>query len=382
MAVNSEQGGYKKVSEQRPPKRKAKYIVFGVEIILLAVMAAVLLLVMRSTEGDGPIMAQIPSEPESLAIAPEVQEMEENDDPVVSTMKGYWNIALFGIDANNKSELVKGGRSDSTMIASINLDTGDIKLVSVYRDTYLNTNPGVEGDYYAKCNHAYHIGGGETAIKMLNANLDMNIKDYVAIGYKGLIGVIDGLGGVYLDVDDTELKHINNYQYSICESMGLKTDSYTPVTKTGYQKLNGMQATAYCRIRYKAGNDFARAASQREVLLAIEEQVKQADLNTLTKVFEATMENVVTSLTKEDILSYLPDVANYKIVAEDGFPQEDMRGLAGMGGGKGSCVIPVSLESNVVWLHGFLFGDENYTVSSTVSEYSSHIQSDTASRLK
>ena len=259
------------------------------------------------------------------------------------------------------------------MIASINLDTGDIKLVSVYRDTYLNLGT----DYYWKCNSAYSYGGAEQAIKMLNMNLDMDITDFVAVGYKGLIHVIDGLGGVYIEVDSEELKHINNYQISIAAV--LKCD-YVPVTETGLQLLNGLQATAYCRIRQTKGDDFKRAARQREVIMAIEEQAKKADLATLTQVFNDCIGDVYTSIDSEDILALIGNIANYRIVEEDGFPQSSMRTTARMGA-KGDCVIPVDLESNVVWLHQFLFGDEDYKVTDSVKKYGEQIKADTAPYL-
>lgn len=104
-------------------------------------------------------------------------------------MQGYRNIALFGVDSQEGS-LGKGTRSDTIIIASINQDTGDVKLVSVFRDTYLNLG----NDNYNKCNAAYAKGGPEQAIMMLNKNLDMNITDYVTVGFDGLIEVIDALG--------------------------------------------------------------------------------------------------------------------------------------------------------------------------------------------
>ena len=116
---------------------------------------------------------------------------------------------------------------------------------------------------------------------MLNMNLDLDIKEFVTVGFEGLTATIDALGGVYLDVDDEELKHINSYQKTMAEDLKI---SWEPVTETGYQLLNGLQATAYCRIRYKTGNDFARASSQREVIQAIVDETKKADLATLVKV--------------------------------------------------------------------------------------------------
>lgn len=308
-------------------------------------------------------------DPDNLAIPSQVIESKEEG----GKMHGYMNIALFGVDATSDKQLYKGSRSDSIMIANINMDTGDIKLVSIYRDTYLNI-----GDEFRKCNAAYSFGGAEQAVKMLNMNLDMDITNFVTVGYRGLSKVIDGLGGIYIDVDSEELKHINNYQISICEV--LKCD-YTPVTEAGYQLLNGLQATAYCRIRHTKGDDFQRAARQREVIQAIEEQAKKTDLVTLTNVFNDCIGDIYTSLDSNDILELLGNIANYRIVAEDGFPQPDMRGNANMGA-KGACVIPTDLESNVVWLHQFLFGDDDYTVSDSVMEYNETIKADTTPFLK
>lgn len=288
-------------------------------------------------------------------------------------MQGYRNIALFGLDAENDAQLLTGSHSDSIMIASVNMDTGDIKLVSVYRDTYLNLG----NDEYWKATQAYFTGGAEQAVKMLNMNLDMDITDFVAVGYKGLRKVIDGLGGIYIDVDSVELLHINNYQLKIAE---LLECDYTPVTETGYQLLDGMQATAYCRIRYGGGDDFKRTARQREVLMALEKQAKQTDLVTLTKVFNDCIGDIYTSLDSGDILDLLADIGKYSIVGQDAIPQENMR-LPGNIGAKGSCIIPDSLEDNVVWLHEYLFGDKDYTVTQNVKEYERQIEADTSQYL-
>ena len=352
---------------QRAAKQRRKMILFAFEIIIILVMIMLLYLVMNKTS-EGPKVTVIDTE--KLAIPSQVQEMEEEG----GTMHGYRNIALFGVDAKTDSQLFKDSRSDSTMIASINLDTGDIKLVSVYRDTYLN----IGTDEYRKCNAAYSYGGAEQAVKMLNMNLDMDITDFVTVGYKGLSEVIDGLGGVYVDVDSEELKHINNYQVNVSNVLKCQ---YTPVTQTGYQLLNGVQATAYCRIRQTKGDDFQRAARQREVIQAIEDQAKKTDLATLTKVFNDCIGDIYTSLDSKDILDLLGVIADYSIVAEDGFPQPEYRGNANMGA-KGACVIPTSLEDNVVWLHQFLFEDMEYTVTQSVREYSQKIESDTSKYLK
>ena len=360
----TEAGQSRSAARQREARKKRKIIIFAIEIVVILAMIIALYFVMSHTSNEGPKRVEL--QEEELAIPEKVvQEKEEG-----GTMKGYMNIALFGVDATKDSQLYKGSRSDSIMIASINMDTGDIKLVSVYRDTYLN----IGTDSYQKCNGAYSFGGAEQAVKMLNMNLDMDITNFVTVGYKGLSEVIDGLGGVYIDVDEEEIKHINNYQIGIAEV--LKCD-YKAVTETGLQLLDGLQATAYCRIRYTAGDDFKRAARQREVIKAIEEQAKKADYATLSKVFNDAIDDIYTSLNEEDILELIKNIANYRIVDEGGFPEETMRTVANIGA-KGSSVVPLDLEANVVWLHQFLFEDENYTVTDSVKEYSKQIETETA----
>ena len=300
---------------------------------------------------------------EDIVINEEVKVKEE------TTMRGYRNIALFGVDSTTGA-LTKNTRSDSIMIASINQDTGECKLVSVYRDTYLN----LSNDSYNKCNAAYAKGGPEQAINMLNMNLDMNITDFITVGFAGLSDTIDALGGVMIDVDSSEISHLNNYQ--ICMAQDLKRDSYTPVTSTGYQLLDGLQATAYCRIRYTAGDDFKRAERQREVILAIMDKVKSASPSTLNQIANDVFGEVYTSLDLMEIIEMLGEVSRYQITDQGGFPEESMR-ATGTIGSKGSCVVPVSLEQNVIWLHKFLFEDEAYTPSEAVKEYSAKVEADT-----
>lgn len=353
-------------------KQKAKIVFLIIEIVIILTMMVVLYLVMNKTS-EGPKVTYL--DPKAVEIAPEVEEQKVEG----GTMQGYMNVALFGLDAETDKQLFKGSRSDTIMIASINLDTGDIKLVSVYRDSYLNIGPykanGKEvSEYYWKANSAYSYGGAEQAVKMLNKNLDLDITDFVAVGYKGLRNVIDGLGGIELDIDSAELKHINNYQYTIATDV-LKCN-YNPVTKTGMQTVDGLQAAAYCRIRYTKGDDFKRAERQREVLKAIEAKAKETDLVTLTKVFNDCIGDIYTSIDSDDILELMGNIMNYRIVEEGGFPDESLRTTANIGA-KGSCVIPTDLEANVIWLHHFLFEDEEYTVSSTVRECSERVESET-----
>ena len=354
-------------SRRSQPRRKKanqtkRVILFSVEILALVVLALVLWAV-----GKQDAVQHITIN-ESQIVENMNEGVEQNE-----VMQGYRNIALFGLDARD-DDLKKGNRSDTIMIASINQDTDEVKLVSVYRDTYLN----LSNDSYNKCNAAYAAGGPEQAILMLNMNLDMNITEYISINFNGLIELVDSLGGVQIDVEEAEIEHLNNYQKSMfsTESRVVLSDDYTPVTKAGLQTLNGMQATAYCRIRATAGDDFRRAERQRTVLLACLDKAKSASFSQLETALDSVLPHVATNLDTAEILSVLQEVGNYTVTGTDGFPFEDTR-ATGRLGSKGSCVIPVDLETNVIALHNFLFEQEEYTPSEQVKSYSAKISSDT-----
>lgn len=297
---------------------------------------------------------------------PEIKEKEEKT-------AGYRNVALFGVDARD-GELGRGTRSDTIMIASINQDTQEIKLISVFRDTYLN----LSNDTYNKCNSAYAQGGPEQAINMLNMNLDLDITDYVTIGFSGLMDAVDALGGIEMEVTDAEILHLNNYQLCMAEELGV---DYMPVEKSGRQILNGMQATAYCRIRYTKGDDFRRAQRQREVLAAMMEKAHGVSIGTLTDMVNSVLPQVETSLDVNDILSVLGSASGYHVTESDGFPFEGGRAGANVGS-KGSCVIPVDLEENVRQLHQVLYPEERYTPSKKVCEICEEIKEQTGEFLQ
>lgn len=368
MANNEKNTAGNAAGKRAKAKKRNKIIIFTVEILVLAVLVGALIILKDfgkvSDDGNGDKSDKgfmVMDDPEFE------QSIVDNMNPVVQeneNLKGYRNIALFGVDSRS-GELAKGTLSDCIMIASINQDTGDIKLVSVYRDTYLN----LSNDKYGKCNSAYSYGGAEQAIKMLNMNLDLDITEFVTVGFEGLTATVDAIGGIYLDVDEEELRHINSYQKTMAEDLKI---SWEPVEETGYQLLNGLQATAYCRIRYRKGNDFARAESQREVIQAIAEVVKDSDLQTLTKIANDVSPYVYTSFTLDEIIGLLGEASKYNIVAEGGFPESTMRG-SGKLGSKGSCVYPINLDDNVTWLHEFLFDDTAYVPSDEVKECSNVI---------
>lgn len=340
-------------------KKKRNVAVLIIELLVLVIMLVVLWFVTRVTDEETGIQ-RVDLTEEDVTINEEVQENE--------VLSGYRTIALFGLDST-VGDLALNTRSDTIMIAALDNETKQVHLMSVYRDTYLNLG----NDTYNKCNAAYAKGGPKQAINMLNLNLDLDITDFVAVGFKGVADVVDAVGGIYIDVDSAELEHINNYQIGISENL---QTSYTPVTETGYQLLDGIQATAYCRIRYTAGDDFKRTERQREVLQAILDQAKKMDITALTKIANNVFGNVYTSVELEEIISLLGDIASYEIVDEGGFPSEEYR-TTGNIGSLGDCVVSTDLEAAVTELHKALYQNEEYTPSSEVQNIGAEIHTNT-----
>ena len=354
-----------KAAKKKARKKRNRIILFTVEILVLLALGVVLWGVSKGTQVDK-IKIEIEQNPELESYYERVNASSNEE----GTGRGYMQVALFGVDSR-EGELNRNTRTDTIIIASINLDTQEVKLVSVYRDTYLNLG----NDSYNKCNGAYAAGGPAQAIQMLNMNLDLNIEHYVTVGFRGVVETVNGLGGVEIDISSAEIGYLNDYQYCIAEDLGIS--NYNEVTNTGVQMLDGLQACAYCRIRYTAGDDFRRAERQRTVLTQMSEQAKLCSASTLVTIATNAFENVSTSFDLDTILELAAEAPNYTIVGSEGFPFTEYRST-GTIGSKGSCVLPMDLATNVSMLHEFLFGVEDYQPSSTVMECSERIAADIA----
>lgn len=285
-------------------------------------------------------------------------------------MKGYTTIGLVGLD--NRSTKLKSGNSDTMIIASINNDTKKVKLVSVYRDTYLRIGEDSEGNgQYSKANAAYAKGGAEQFLNMLNTNLDLNVTDFVSVDFQAVAEAVELLGGIDVELKEEEVVHLNNYCVETSKVTGM---DYTPLKKTaGVHHLNGVQTVAYARIRYTAGNDFRRAARQREVIYKIVEKAKNADVATLSKILDRVFPNIYTSFSKAEILQMGMSMLSYDIEDQTGFPFDHLYGQRVKDAVGIDVVLPVTLESNVIKLHEFLYPEDSYTHSEEVKAYSQRI---------
>ena len=346
-------------SAKKKKKKKRRKILFVFELLLLLVLAvglyaaATLSRVQRVKIKDNEIQKKVEEQlPEYTAKA----------------LKGYWNIALYGVDSREGMDV---GQSDTIMVCSINKDTKEVKLASVYRDTYLETG---DGSYnFRKATDVYGIYGVERSISMLNENLDLDISDFVTVNMNVVAEVVNDIGGVDIDVREDEINFLNGYQNEGSEITGLEI---VPVTSAGMQTLNGLQALSYCRIRYTdaidsehEGLDYERTYRQRKVLEQILAKVKTMDVLTINNIINDVMSDVSTSLSTTEILSLAKDIASYNLSDTTGFPFDKQTADVDAG----DCVIPVNLAQNVKQLHEFLFANEEYEPSDVVQGISDEI---------
>lgn len=276
-------------------------------------------------------------------------------------LSNYRNIALFGVDSRDNS-LEKGNRSDCIIIASINNTTKEVKLISVYRDTYVQ----IEGHGLDKITHAYSYGSAPLAIKTLNTNLDLNIKEFATVNFDSVAEAVDQLGGVEINIEtQEELKYLNGYIKNTSKITGIVSDK---LTKTGKQTLNGIQAVAYSRIRYTEGGDYKRAERMRVVIEAMISKIKTKSIGEINTFIDKILPKVYTNISAGDIFAMLPSMASFKITQSIGWPYET----------KGKTMdrwygIPVTLESNVIKLHQEMFEEPEYTPTDTVKTISEQI---------
>ena len=344
------------------PRKKRRKVLFILEIIVLLLFI-----------GGLYVYGQISAKLDKI----DIQETDLQEQDIVTNdqapqMTGYTTYALFGLDHRSRNEKLNTENSDTIIVASINNDTKAVKLVSVYRDTLLN----VKDDTYSKANAAYALGGPAQAVNMLNTNLDLNITDYVSIDFDALVTVVDCLGGLDIPLSYAEIVHMNNYCVETAEETG---KSYTPVELpepkpedqeaiVGTYHLNGVQATSYCRIRYTASLDMGRTERQRRVIQMIVDKAKKAGLSTIFDIMAQVFPMVKTSVSKTEILKLIPAMIGYCIDETTGFPQDYKFATV-----KGSVIVPTTLDSNVLKLHQFLYGNTNYTPTQDVLNKSAQI---------
>jgi polyisoprenyl-teichoic acid--peptidoglycan teichoic acid transferase len=209
----------------------------------------------------------------ALGIKPSFEE-EIKESQNVST-DNVRNILLLGVDKEENA-------SDSIIVASIDESNKKLKMTSIMRDSYVD----FEGQAIKKINYAYHFGGPQFAIKTINENFNLNIKDYVKVDFEGLVSIIDALGGVEIKVKDYEVSELQSY--------GIK--------KAGTYNLTGKQALGYSRIRHVGKWDYERTERQRTVLNSLFNKVKAKGAGAAVSLIPKILPSIETSMTNSNII--------------------------------------------------------------------------------
>ena len=352
MSTSSNNRNRKRKKMTRRQRRKRKLILFIVEVLVILILLAALFVIIKLNKLNN--TGDLDEDKLNINIDAKTQEL----------LDGYTNIALFGID-NRSTGKYESGNSDCIMIASINNDTKEVRLISVYRDSFLAVD---DDDNLRKLNAAYAKGGPTGAVAALNKNLDLDIKEYVAVDFNAVMEVVDALGGIELDISSKEAETMKIYINEMNEVMGTNG---TAVSGPGLQTVNGIQALAYCRDRYSGGDDYRRTERQRTVISKIVEKAKAASLPTLNKVIDKLFPDISTSLSSSEILGLAAGIKDYELADTQGWPFQLT--TERMGGKLGDVVVPTDLETNVNLLHQYLFDVEDYETTQTVKNISKSV---------
>lgn len=358
---NYKYGAYErnKEREEENNMRKKKKMNKGLKIFLIILLVLVIFILGLGVAGytfvNGKIGKMQKENIDTTAVGINEETKQE--------LKGYRNIALLGIDSR-ADDYGLGNRSDCMIIASINQETNAVKLISVYRDTYVYvTENGTKR--LDKITHAYSYGGAQNTLKSLNEAMDLNITEFVTVNFDAVIAAVDSLGGVYIDIDKSEIKYVNDYIDATSESSGVKSSH---ITHSGRQKLDGVQAVSYTRVRYTAGGDYKRTERMRTVVEAMLSKAKTLNVGQLNSFADTILPKIRTNISTSEIWGLIPKLASFKVTESIGWPY-DTKGIT-LDRWYG---VPVTLKSNVEILHKEAFEQEDYEASDTVKEMSAAI---------
>ena len=335
-----------KARKKRRNRKKKRAIILAVEIILLLLLS-----------GTAFVMAKYDK---FQTVAIDADDIAINEG---AAKEGYTTFVLFGGDSR-QGELEAGTHADTMIIVSLDNETKEIRMASVYRDTLLRQMDNT----YHKANQGYFRGGPVEAINLLNTNLDLAIEDYVTVDFKAMADAVDLLGGVEIYVSDAEATELNKHITTTARVAGKKAHK---LSGEGTYTLDGPQAVTYARLRKLAGGDYKRTERQRVVIRAMFDRAKTMDLSTLNSIIDTVFPQVSTSFELKEILALATSATEYKLGENSGFPFEKADGSYAHAG---SVVVPLGHAENVKELHAFLYpNEEPKEVSETVQQISNDI---------
>lgn len=264
------------------------------------------------------------------------------------------NIALFGVDTRRSNSFK--GLSDTIMILSIDKTNSKIKVTSVMRDSLVE----IEGRNPNKINTAYSTGGAKLAIKTLNQNFNLDIREYVTVNFNGMIHVVDELGGITAEVTKAEMKDANKHIKYQARRMGVTPDY---IDEPGTQELSGMQAVAWARIRKVktadgVTDDFGRTDRQRYVIEQLFNKLLKMKKSRYPSLIQTLLPYVETSLSYSDIIELASVLSVTGLNYEQArIPMKDYMISGNFKAGKVTATVYYNLEYASRLLYAFIYDD-------------------------
>ena len=355
-------------ARKKKKKKKKRIVLFVIEIAVLAVLVIGVFVFASVNSGLRKLGTGVTSDTSSDNPDLDTDNVQISEEVAVDkVMSGYTNILLVGLDARDYDD-PDYCNSDTMIICSINNDNGEIRLVSILRDTYLNVDP--DGWQFEKANSAYCYGSVTQCLSMINKNLDMNITQYVTVDFSALATLVDDIGGVDIELSEQEIVHLNNYCKETSEVTGMSYEDLPEVA--GTYTLNGVQAVSYARIRYTAGQDMKRAQRQRLLVNKIIEKARSSGITGVTAIINDVFPLCKTNISNAMLIKMATQmIGYYAIVDTNNFPFQFLENSQYV---NEEFMVPVTLEKNVQQLHEFLFNETDYDPSQTVKDYSLEIE--------
>lgn len=291
------------------------------------------------------------------------------DEGVAEKLDGYRNIAILGTD-ERQGESEDTARTDAIIIATVNESTGDITLTSIMRDSYLLMDSRYGESILDKATHAHAFGGPVNTCKMLNQSLDLNISEFLVMDWVSVADTVDALGGITIDVQENELADLNKWGPETAANTGRE---WTEITSTGEQRLDGVQAATYCRIRKTSGGDPGRTERMKKVVMAVLVEAKSHPTK-ITSVTDSVLPEIRTNMNTSAFTSLIPKLLDFNISKSVGYPFNYWGGIMDDGIWY---AVPTTLEENNARLHEEVFGDTDYQMSNKAAEINQKIINET-----
>ena len=346
------------------PGKRMERILHFLKIIMLAI--GVLVIIIGSwfySKSD--LIEKVPVSKDSLYLSS--KEIKKSSVDVEDTIfdKSKDIIALAGIDYRYDNN---AKNSDAIILAQLDHEHKKIRLISVYRDTYLKIND----DLYFKANSAYNLDGPTGLLSMLNRNLDLNITDYISVDFVALQKAIDAMGGLDIELTPEEVDYVNQYNGESSIACNVDNTVLQISTETKTYHLNGSQCVSYARIRYTQGADFKRTERQRIILQKILEKSKTLNILQINDISNKVLPLITTNISETDLIKSVPALVSYELVDMTGFPFQKTTGdIDGA-----SVVFAEDLQTNVISLHELL-GETDYKPTDELRSISEYLKAST-----